>query len=118
MSFSFVNVIFVGLISLLSVNLDYWPGTTLNLQFIFLGRCRDYQSILQKSRDSLKDLKAAYNCLDVWTKFKDSFARKDPCKITLNDYNDFFAMVNSGPIAEKVSCNIISDGPSRETNSV
>ncbi|XP_040191156.1 ADP-ribosyl cyclase/cyclic ADP-ribose hydrolase 1 [Rana temporaria] len=54
------------------------PGTTLNLRNIVVGRCYHYLSLYPAT--GVKD------CNRIWQELTDAVFRKDPCKITEEDY--------------------------------
>ncbi|KAM3938461.1 ADP-ribosyl cyclase/cyclic ADP-ribose hydrolase 1-like [Leptodactylus fuscus] len=53
-------------------------GTTSNLRNIVIGRCYHYMSLNPSIGDK--------NCTGVWQELLDAVQRKDPCKITQEDY--------------------------------
>lgn len=66
-------------------------GTTLGIKEVFIGRCWQYQSVSPANK--IPELKFAVNCTNLWQSFHDSFAYKDPCNVTHEDYRPFFEML-------------------------
>jgi platelet/endothelial cell adhesion protein len=63
-------------------------GSTPYLQTIIEGRCRYYLEFKETSPEmKLRD------CDTIWNAFYNSFAFKNPCKLTFADYEPFFAAV-------------------------
>ncbi|KAK7482705.1 hypothetical protein BaRGS_00026003 [Batillaria attramentaria] len=60
---------------------------TRNLREIFIGRCWDYRNVRYKNL--LPDV--SVSCVKLWKLFSRSFAYKDPCSVTMEDYEDYIA---------------------------
>ena len=73
------------------------PGSTPRIKEIVLGRCYDFQ----KKRIG-PDTSKWKDCNKIWEAFHKGFAYKDPCKLTQNDYKDFFAATEIQEIHDKV----------------
>lgn len=78
-------------------------GTTPHLKEIFIGRCWKHQN------DNNNQINYNINCTQLWTAFRNSFAFKDPCNVTGDDYNKFFTLlqVDSNKTLSNVS-NVVS----------
>ncbi|KAM4052194.1 ADP-ribosyl cyclase/cyclic ADP-ribose hydrolase 1-like isoform 2-T2 [Anomaloglossus baeobatrachus] len=59
-------------------------GTTYNLRNIIIGRCYHYMSLHPGVGDK--------NCSGIWQELVDAVQRKDPCKITEEDYKHLALM--------------------------
>ncbi|XP_048588917.1 ADP-ribosyl cyclase/cyclic ADP-ribose hydrolase [Nematostella vectensis] len=71
-------------------------GTTRNFKDIVLGRCYYYKEFM------LDDVyRSSVNCSSVWLALYDAFAFKDPCSLTFQDYEPYFAAVVEGHLLDK-----------------
>lgn len=70
---------------LLGAALGVAPGTTPRLREIFIGRCYNYQHVI--NREPFKDREV--NCTDLWQKFEQAFRYRDPCDVPPEKYNNF-----------------------------
>ena len=70
-------------------------GTDMHLMDIFKGRCWEYQK-----RFAFKEI---VDCTKLWQAFLAGFAYREPCDVTLEDYNSFFNMIHEDPLVNKVS---------------
>lgn len=68
-------------------------GTTAHLKDVFIGRCWQYQSISKQNEISVLNTKL--NCTELWMKFYDSFAYKNPCEVNVSSYSKFFEMLDN-----------------------
>ena len=73
--------------------LAYSRGTTAHLKDVFIGRCWQYQSISEQNKISV--LSTKLNCTELWLKFYDSFAYKNPCEVNVSSYSKFFEMLDN-----------------------
>ena len=94
---SFVTSVFVCILILVCVKPSDQSGSTPHVKDIFLGRCWDFQS--QKFPPSSESRK---NCTKIWDIFYRAFAYKDPCNLTFDDYEPYFAAVGGSDIVNKV----------------
>lgn len=62
------------------------PGTTLNIDRIFIGRCLEYQELF---RGKLLE-PTQINCTELWSIFRDAWTYKNPRSISRTDYDNFF----------------------------
>ncbi|EDO32706.1 predicted protein [Nematostella vectensis] len=93
----------VVLLVLVAVHLDIISssgtsntGTTRNFKDIVLGRCYYYKEFM------LDDVyRSSVNCSSVWLALYDAFAFKDPCSLTFQDYEPYFAAVVEGHLLDK-----------------
>ncbi|KAG2465389.1 CD38 hydrolase, partial [Polypterus senegalus] len=67
-------------------------GTTKNLDVIMVNRCREYV----KKHES----PGSYDCEEIKKRFLNSVIGKDPCNITMNDYDLFIEAAR-----QNISCN-------------
>ncbi|XP_069601900.1 ADP-ribosyl cyclase/cyclic ADP-ribose hydrolase 1-like [Ranitomeya imitator] len=67
-------------------------GTTTNLRNIVIGRCYHYMSLHPGIGDK--------NCSGIWQELVDAVQRKDPCKITEEDYKHLALVA-----AQTIPCN-------------
>ncbi|XP_038601460.1 ADP-ribosyl cyclase/cyclic ADP-ribose hydrolase 1-like [Tachyglossus aculeatus] len=72
-------------------------GTTENLQEIILGRCFNFIRTVNPAQ--LRDT----DCTKIWDTFKNAFIQKNPCEITVNDYQPLMEL--AAHPANKVPCN-------------
>ncbi|XP_007662462.1 ADP-ribosyl cyclase/cyclic ADP-ribose hydrolase 1 [Ornithorhynchus anatinus] len=79
--------------------LQKWQGrgTTENLQEIILGRCFNF--IRTVNPDQQRDI----DCVRIWKTFKNGFIQKNPCEITVKDYQPLMELAAHS--ANKVPCN-------------
>jgi len=73
-------------------------GTSPHLKDIFIGRCWDFIDNKGKYLQNPGKL----DCQKLWKAFLKSFAFKDPCDVTLDDYTHFFNMYEEKPLKDKV----------------
>lgn len=95
MNFAFA----AGVVVLLNtVNLSLQaPGSTPNIKEIVLGRCFDFQNEkLGPDKSKWKD------CKKIWKAFRKGFAHLNPCKLTQDNYKDFFTETGMQEIRDKV----------------
>lgn len=69
-------------------------GTDKHLKEILVGKCWEYQRRFK--------LKKAVDCVRLWEVFLSGFAYKEPCDVTLEDYKDFFDLIQEDPLVNKV----------------
>ncbi|XP_045201047.1 ADP-ribosyl cyclase/cyclic ADP-ribose hydrolase-like isoform X2 [Mercenaria mercenaria] len=62
------------------------PGTTLNINRIFLGRCLEYQELTKGTL--IQPVKV--NCTELWSVFAKAWIHKDPRSIVPSDFDEFF----------------------------
>ncbi|XP_071949920.1 ADP-ribosyl cyclase/cyclic ADP-ribose hydrolase-like [Antedon mediterranea] len=65
-------------------------GTVPNLREIIIGRCIEYQTglVVQNDNMDLEEL-GSKNCTRIWEHFRDSFAYRHPCDVSMEDYDEF-----------------------------
>ena len=66
-------------------------GTQNNLEGIIKGRCLEFKYFTAVKKH--KNFAVNVSCDDVWTKFKESFANKDPCTLNASSYDGLFNML-------------------------
>lgn len=89
-------------------------GTTPGFIQIFHGRCFEYLDKYTKSAGFLENAptpegRGAF-CENIWKIFHKAFAFKDPCKLELKAYDDFFQATGTVDIPDKVDCLLIVVG--------
>ena len=75
-------------------------GTTSNIEQIFMGRCYYFIKIQQSTNCDINP--ANYNCSQIFISFKTALVGKDPCSVTIGDFDDFLKLVYH-PIAANTS---------------
>lgn len=64
----------------------YEPATPTNFRQLFIGRCDEYQHVIFPGV-----IQPPKNCSELWQKFYDSFAYRDPCDIDVSVYDEFIS---------------------------
>ena len=75
-------------------------GTTPSFDQIFLGRCFYFLNIQQNSNCDINP--ANYDCSAILAAFKSAIVGKDPCSVTISDFNKFLSLA-SHPIPQNGS---------------
>lgn len=73
-------------------------GTTPHIKEIFLGRCWDFVANKGKYIQDSSEV----DCQELWETFHKSFAFKEPCTVTTDDYAPFFNMYKEKPLNDRV----------------
>ena len=73
-------------------DLNNYNGTTNYLEEIIIGRCEEFLYVLHKDDCSFN--RTLYDCIDIWSSFKDATVNKTPCEIRISDYDDFLAQTD------------------------
>ncbi|KAK1175543.1 ADP-ribosyl cyclase/cyclic ADP-ribose hydrolase 1-like isoform X1 [Acipenser oxyrinchus oxyrinchus] len=72
---------------------DDTKGTTKNLKTIVIERCMEYIR-------AVSQMPSSNNCDAIWEGFQNSFLGKDPCKVHVEDYDQFITTVQ-----QDIPCN-------------
>ena len=68
-------------------------GTTRNIEEIFKGRCHYFLQLQKNSNCAIIQVKR-YDCDAIWKAFKSAVTHKSPCGIKIDDFKEFFKLVN------------------------
>ena len=67
-----------------------YPGTTPNFKNIFIGRCFYFLNVLHKENCDISLSKL--NCSKIWDEFSNVIVNRNPCDITIQDYDKYIEL--------------------------